>query len=139
MSIGPRVAYDPAALEQNVRRYVAVAERNLAALDAAGKDIQPLLDRLKPVLDAGQPGTVFDDLERFTIVYDRLAKAGLNLVKAIDELSRLQSFLSGGPDSRPDLTGASEIELRAILVKGVRALGIQNVQELFAPPPDEAA
>ncbi|MCI0632776.1 MAG: hypothetical protein L0206_02490, partial [Actinobacteria bacterium] len=130
---GPAVAYDAHALGLSVRRYVSSAERNLAILDDLGHQIEPLVAKLKPLLESSPAAAAFDDIERVTIVYDRLVKAGLNLVKATDELSRLQSFLSGGPDSRPDLTSASEIELRAIVVQAVRALGITDLRELVTP------
>ncbi|MGH8897501.1 MAG: hypothetical protein ACRDZ4_10855 [Egibacteraceae bacterium] len=131
----PLVAYDPVALDASIRRYVGVAERNIGALDALGEQIEPLLDKLRPILESAAPATVFDDVERVTVMYDRLVKAGLNLVKATDELSRLRSFLSGGPDSRPDLTSASEIELRTIVVQAVRALGITDLRQLSAVDP----
>jgi hypothetical protein len=50
-------------------------------------------------------------------------------VKALDELTRLRSFVAGGPDSRPDLTVRSEIELRAILIQGVQAFGLRVVDK----------
>jgi len=130
---GALVAYDPAELDRSVRRYVGVAERNIEAMEHLGEQIKPLLEVLKPVLAGTQAGDALDSVERVTIIYDRLVKAGLNLVKATDELSRLRSFLSGGPDSRPDLTSASEIELRAILVEAVTKLGITDLKQITAP------
>ena len=126
------VAYDPADLDRSVRRYVGVAERNILAMETLGKQITPLLEVLRPVLDETKAGDAMDSVERVTIIYDRLVKAGLNLVKAVDELQRLQSFLGGGPDSRPDLSSLSEIELRAIVVESVRALGITDLRQLAA-------
>jgi hypothetical protein len=131
--VGALVAYDPAELDRSVRRYVGVAERNIEAMEQLGEQIKPLLEVLKPVLEGTQSHDALDNVERVTIIYDRLVKAGLNLTKATDELSRLRSFLSGGPDSRPDLTSASEIELRAIVVSAVRALGITDLKQLEAP------
>jgi len=117
------VAYDPVELDRNIRRYVGIAERNLASLETIGEQIAPLLEK-----------AALSDIESATIVYDRLVKAGLNLVKAIDELSRLRSFISGGPDSRPDLSAMGEIELRAVLIAGVRALGITDLKQLSSSP-----
>lgn len=128
---GPQTAVDPAALAQSVRRYVGVADRNIAAMEALGEQITPLLEKVKPLLERSNPDAALDDAERVTIVYDRLVKAGLNLVKATDELHRLQSFMQGGPDSRPDLTGASEVELRRIVVAAVRTLGITDLKVLL--------
>jgi hypothetical protein len=130
MRPGPLAAYDATALDASVRRYVGVAERNVAAMESLGEQIKPMLDVLKPVLEQVGPATVLDDFDRVTIIYDRLVKAGLNLVKATDELSRLRSFLSGGPDSRPDLSSMSEVELRQIVLVAVRALGITDLKQI---------
>lgn len=127
---GPRAAYDPVALGESLRRYAKAAEKNLALLDSFGDQIQPLLDKLKPLLESSGPLDVRDDVDRVTIVYDRMVKAGLNLVKATDELSRLQSFLSGGPDTRPDLSSLGEIELRTMLREAIRALGVTDLSQL---------
>lgn len=129
------VAYDPAALDASIRRYVGVAERNIGAMEQIGTQITPLLELVKPLLEAAAPGAALENAERVTIVYDRLVKAGLNLVKATDELSRLRSFLSGGPDSRPDLSSLSEVELRAIVLEAVKALGITDLRQLAAVVP----
>jgi len=112
--------YDAAALDKSVRRYVSIAERNLAVLEDLGA---PLGEKVKAEV-------ANLDAESASIIYDRLVKAGLNLVKATDELSRLRSFLSGGPDSRPDLSSMSEIELRAVVLAAVQSLGITDLKQL---------
>ena len=99
-------------------------------LDDLGDQIKPLLELLKPVLEGSKSATVFDDVERVTIIYDRLVKAQMNLTKATDELARLGSFLSGGPDTRPDLSSLGEIELRMILLAGIKTLGITDLKQL---------
>jgi hypothetical protein len=129
---GPIVAYEPVALAQSVRRYASAAERNLGVLDDLGDQLKPLLEKMKNVLEKQPAALAIDDFDRVTIIYDRLVKAGLNLVKATDELSRLQSFLSGGPDSRPDLSSLGEIELRAIVLTAVKSLGITDLKQLEA-------
>lgn len=134
---GPKTAYDPAALDRSVRRYVGVAEKNLAVMESIGDDIPSILEKFKARVKVD--AEAFDDLERLTVVYDRLVKAGLNLVKATDELSRLQSFLGGGPDSRPDLTAASEIHLRELLVTAIRQLGPAVVQALIGVAQSETS
>lgn len=113
---GPVVAYDPVDLDKQVKKFLAIAERNIDTLEALG---EPLAKRIKAEVDANSL-----DAEATSIVYDRLVKAGLNLVKATDELSRLRSFLSGGPDTRPDLSSMGEIELRGVLLMGIKALGL---------------
>ena len=127
---GPLVAYDPAELTRNIRRYVGVAGRNLHLMEELGEQIVPLLEPLRAAFSGVQTADALDHVERTTIVYDRLIKSGLNLVKALDELHRLQSFMSGGPDSRPDLSSASEVELRTIVIEAVKALGITDLRQL---------
>lgn len=111
---GPVVAYDPADLDKQIKRYLGIAERNAQIVEELG----PKLAEKARIEADGL------DLESTSIVYDRLVKADLNLVKALDELSRLRSFLSGGPDTRPDLSSMGEIELRGVLLLGIKALGL---------------
>lgn len=119
---GPVVGYDPVALDEQIKRYVGIAERN-----------SKIVEELGPVLaDKIRAETSSLDAESTSIIYDRLVKADLNLVKATDELARLRSFLSGGPDTRPDLSSLGEIELRGIIVTAIRALGVTEVQKLLA-------
>lgn len=113
---GPVVAYDPVDLDKQIKKFLAIAERNIDTLEALG---EPLAKRIKAEVDANSL-----DAEATSIVYDRLVKAGLNLVKATDELSRLRSFLSGGPDTRPDLSSMGELELRGVLLAGIKALNV---------------
>jgi hypothetical protein len=128
---GPVVAYDAKSLQLNVRRYVKAAETNLAALESIGDQMEPLLAQFRDAVERDAvEGTVA--LERISVVYDRLVKAQMNLGKAVDGLARLESFLDGGPDSRPDLSSMSEIELRAIVLGAVKALGITKLEDLAA-------
>jgi hypothetical protein len=128
---GPAVAYDAKTLRLNVRRYVGIAERNLDALEKVGDQMQPLLDEFRAAVDRDAvEGTV--TLERISIVYDRLVKAQMNLVKATDGLARLESFLDGGPDSRPDLSSMGEQELLALVVSVVKQLDITDLKQLAA-------
>lgn len=117
-------------MSARIRRYSTIAEKNATALEQLGEQIKPLLDIAKTVLDTTAPNDALDSVERVTIVYDRLVKAELNLVKATDELSRLQSFLSGGPDSRPDLSSMGEIELRQTLRAALKELSITDLSQL---------
>ena len=127
---GPLVAFDPAVLARNVARYVGVAERNLHLMEELGEQIVPLLEPLRAAFSGVQTADALDHIERATVVYDRLVKSGLNLVKALDELHRLQSFMAGGVDSRPDLSSLGEIELRAVVIRAVAALGITDLRQL---------
>ena len=125
------VAYDPRAFAQSVVRYAGAAETNLGVIEDLGSQLKPILANAKKVLETEGPTLAVDHLDRISIIYDRLVKAGLNLVKATDELSRLQSFLSGGPDSRPDLSSLSEVELRSLLAGAIKTLGITDLKQLL--------
>jgi len=118
---GPVVGYDPVALDEQIKRYIGIAERN-----------SKIVEEIGPVLaDKIRAETASLDAESTSIIYDRLVKADLNLVKATDELSRLRSFLAGGPDTRPDLSSLGENELTGMFVAMVRALGVTKVQQVI--------
>lgn len=118
---GPVVGFDPVALDEQIRRYVGIAERNASIVEELGPVLAEKIRAETATLDA----------ESTSIIYDRLVKADLNLVKATDELSRLRSFLSGGPDTRPDLSSLGENELTQLFVGAVRALGVAKVQQII--------
>lgn len=44
------------------------------------------------------------------VSFDSVAKAAAYTTKVIDEVSRLMSFVRGGPDSRPDMGDSSLLE-----------------------------
>ena len=109
------------ALDEQIKRYIGIAERN-----------SKIVEEIGPVLaDKIRAETASLDAESTSIIYDRLVKADLNLVKATDELSRLRSFLAGGPDTRPDLSSLGENELTGMFVAMVRALGVTKVQQVI--------
>jgi hypothetical protein len=128
---GPVVAYDARSLQLNVRRYVQAAETNLKALESIGDQMEPLLAQFRDAVEKDAvEGTVA--LERISVVYDRLVKAQMNLGKAVDGLARLESFLEGGPDSRPHQSSMGEQELLALVVSVVKQLGITDLKQLAA-------
>lgn len=118
--------YAPEDLDKSLRKYITVCEDNIKHAQSLSKRVE---DALK-----GLEGVTTDDplahANALTTMYDRMVKAGMNAVKAIDELSRLRSFLSGGPDSRPDLTIKGEVELRAMIVGAVKNMGPAVVAEI---------
>lgn len=115
--------YAPSELDSTIQKYIAVAEQNIRHTDALGKKIKEALKALD-----GATGTdAFDTANKVTILWERLAKTGMALTKATDELTRLRSFLAGGPDSRPDLTVSGELQLRGIVLKAVKLLGKEEV------------
>lgn len=118
--------YQPEDLDKALRKFVAVAEQNIRQSQSLSRRVEQTLDAIKDAEGAD----ALDTANKVTILYDRMVKAGLNLVKATDELSRLRSFLAGGPDSRPDLTVKGEIELRGMVLKAVKAMGPGAISEL---------
>lgn len=116
----PPAGYEARALDETLSRYVSVCERTIRHADDLGAKVTAVLQAL--AASPAGPDAV-EDAERMSILFERLSKAGLNLVKATDELTRLRSFVSGGPDRRADLTVAGEVQLRAIVLAGIKALG----------------
>lgn len=125
----PPAGYEPTELDRVIKHHIAVAERTIRHADQLGKKADAAIERLS--LEA--PGAdALADVETLTALNEKQSKAALNLVKATDELSRLRSFLAGGPDSRPDLSSRGEVELTVILVKAIRAKGWKVVDEAGA-------
>jgi len=114
--------YEASKLDSTLRAYVAVAEKSIRHAKSLGDRVEKVLEKL-----ADTPATA-DQAGEITMLYDRMTKASLQIVKAMDELTRLRSFLAGGPDSRPDLTVKGEIELRALVLTAVKTLGLKVVE-----------
>ena len=93
-------------------------------LEVMGPKLAAILDSVA-ALPAGPDA--LGDAESLTLLYDRMTKAGLSIVRALDELSRLRSFLAGGPDSRPDLSHRGEHELRQLLLDACDKMGLDLV------------
>lgn len=65
------------------------------------------------------------DVARDLIVWvEKLSRSFAALTKTVDEAARLREFLSGGPDSRPDLSNASDGELIETLIEVALARGL---------------
>jgi hypothetical protein len=110
------VGYDATQLDPLIADYIAVVERAVGQVKALGDKLEPLIKNAD-----------LDDPAAATLLYDRMAKAALNVTKALDELSRLRSFVDGGPDSSKELTAKSEVELRAMLLTALPKLGLRVV------------
>ena len=92
--------------------------------------LKTILEQAIANLQLAAPGTdSVQEAERVAAIFEKVSRASLNLVKATDELTRLRSFLDGGPDSRPDLTSRGELELRVIVLKAVQQLGWKIVEQ----------
>lgn len=111
--------YAPDSLDETLRSYLAAGEKSIQVARALGAKVEEAVNTLV----AEMTGTPEEQAELLTKLHERLTKACLNLVKSTDELSRLRSFLAGGPDSRPDLSLQGEVELRVMLVAAVQQLG----------------
>jgi len=65
------------------------------------------------------------DVARDLVVWvEKLSRALAAMTKTVDEAARLREFLTGGPDSRPDLTNAGDTELLDTLVEVAVARGL---------------
>jgi len=117
--------YESTQLDESLRAYVATCERSIRTAESLGKKVEEAVTTLVEQIQ----GSPEEKAELLTKFHERLSKANLNLVKSTDELTRLRSFLAGGPDSRPDLTVKGEIELRAILFAAVKSQGFRIVTE----------
>lgn len=123
-----QVGYEAKALDTAIGKLKAKVETNLRLCEALTPRVEAALAALENFTVVA--GTEVEHAGQITVLYDRMTKAALNLVKALDEMSRLRSFVAGGPDTRPDLSSASEVELRAMLLVGIKALGITSLDQL---------
>lgn len=120
--------YEASELDATLRSHIAASEKNIRIAETLGPKIEEAVTTLIAVIKAA---TDYDgaiaQLEDLTRLHERFTKANLNLVKSTDELTRLRSFLAGGPDSRADLTVMGEIQLRALVFTAVKNLGLRVV------------
>lgn len=112
-------------LEPLVSEWVESLTEEVARSKTALKDGTQLVNRQGQPTSAGNfIRELMADLSGFL---ERFSKVSLNLTKALDEGSRLRSFLGGGPDSRPDMASLSDKELLDILVQAAVARGLGPV------------
>lgn len=115
--------YAPEELDLSIKRYLGICETNVKLVSDLAPKLEKLIEQVAKLED--DPSAALVVANQVTILYDRMTKAGLNLVKAADELSRLRSFLAGGPDSRPDLSMKGEHELLDILKTTATKFGFE--------------
>src|SRR5262245_12548522 len=84
----PPAGYKPDKLDATIRDHLEVCEVTIRHAQALGKRVEKALERL----EGAQLGTAVEEAELVTTLFDRMAKANLNTVKSVDELSRLRSF-----------------------------------------------
>jgi len=122
----PPAGYEATKLDATLRSYVASCETSIRIAKSLGTKVETVIETL---VKGGVTGTPEEQAELLTRLHERLTKANLNLVKSTDELSRLRSFLAGGPDARADLSVKGEIELLGIVLTAVRAMGWSVVDQ----------
>ena len=117
--------YDAPRLDPILAKHISACEVSIYGVNS----LKPVLEQAISNLQLAAPGTdSVQEAERVAAIFEKVSRASLNLVKATDELTRLRSFLDGGPDSRPDLTSRGELELRVIVLEAVKALGWKVVE-----------
>lgn len=115
----PPAGYEPTDLDDSIKEYVAACGVSVKVAHSLSKQVEEAVTAL-----VGQvQGSPEEKAELLSRLHERLSKATLNLVKSTDELTRLRSFLAGGPDQRADLNVKGELELTSMVVQAVRALG----------------
>lgn len=130
------VGYVPAYLDKSIADYIASCEQNVSVILRLSDQLQASLHRLDGFLASQQDADKNEALKTASMlasIFERVARGSSALVRSADELSRLRSFASGGPDSRPDLTVRSEIELRAMLFHAVKGIGCSIVDAQGKP------
>jgi hypothetical protein len=116
----PPAGYEPTTLDATLRSHVAACEKAIRIAESLGVKVE---EAVTQIVTAQLEGSPAEKAALLSQLHERLSKATLNLVKSTDELSRLRSFLAGGPDSRPDLAARGERELRVLLYRAILQLG----------------
>lgn len=121
----PPAGYEPESLDRTLAAYIGAIERSIETAKTLGDKVETAVTALLSQMT----GTPEEQAELLTRLHERLSKANLNLVKSTDELTRLRSFLAGGPDRREDITVKGELDLRMQLVAAIQQLGWRVVDE----------
>ena len=112
--------YDPAGLDPIIGGLLTAGQQAASTFEEMVPLLRQAATALKTVLDAKAP--TLDALafraNQASNVVEKASQVIVQLTKALDGLSRLRSFLSGGPDHRAELIqGMSERELLALILK----------------------
>lgn len=127
------IARSTGALTQAIDVWDRLHPLVLRALEALSPEVQVGYDdtarELKYTLRKdGKPATREAWLREVThdvVVWtEKIAKALSTLTKSVDECVRLREFITGGPESRPDLANASDQELLDALVDAAIERGL---------------
>ena len=121
--------YDPDLLDGPLRAAIAVTNKHVAIAESLADKVTEALAGLASYrLDTPEDRIqALAQADAMVTMHEKMARSGAQLVKAIDELSRLRSFIAGGPDSRPDLSSKGEKELMTMLKAAADGLGLQLV------------
>lgn len=117
-----QAGYEPEALDSALEKHIKAAEAAIFNVSSLEKQVKTALENMN---QSQTTGDGLQEADRVSVIYERLAKATLSLVKCTDELTRLRSFLAGGPDSRPDLSSKGELDLQKELLAVIQDLGWQ--------------
>jgi hypothetical protein len=111
-------------LDEPVRALIGRAHSSLRFSESLEKRIEKSLIELE-----SHPWGAdrLDEAERVIAMAEKFSRAQTNLAKAISELTRLRSFVAGGPDSRQDYTAKSERELLALIRTKLDEMGYEIV------------
>lgn len=115
-------SYDPEALDRPIQAAIGVTEKHVSIATRLGKKVEEAMTRLEQE-DFATTGDALELMDSMVTFHEKMSRSGAQLVKCIDELSRLRSFVSGGPDSRPDLSAKGEVELMQMIHKAADKLG----------------
>ena len=115
-------SYDPDALDRPIQAALGVTDKHIAIATRLGKKVEEAMTRLEKD-DFSQTEDALELMNSMVTFHEKMSRSGAQLVKCIDDLSRLRSFVSGGPDSRPDLSSKGELELMEMLRDAADKLG----------------
>ena len=119
---GNQAGYEPENLDAALAKHIKAVENTVFQAEGLGKQVESALANMKAALGTEN---ALREADRVVAIFERLAKSCLYFVKCTDELTRLRSFLAGGPDSRPDLSSKCEADLVKEVLAAVKAMGWQ--------------
>lgn len=123
----------PAYLDESIHAYIQSCENTVNTVLAVSHRLEEAVSNLEGRLEVNDTPQALKVAESVSSIFERVSRGAVNIVRAADELSRLRSFASGGPDSRPDLTARSEVELRVLLFKAVQQIGCSIIDSSGKP------
>lgn len=127
IAVRSQQALKPEALDDPVSRAAKGLTSVLEVWEAFSPKVQQYLVDFRADYDLAEKESEGDRAVKLATILERLSRAITSLVKATDEAARLREFLGGGPDSRVDLTNASDDELIETMIEVALARGLWKV------------